>query len=265
MNPTLPEPVGTSWGDAMGRETYVSVAVVDDIAARAAVVAAHVSRMQLNVSRGCSPRARRISPGSALTVLFDIETWLGAERVADGAAAFTRGIVICCSSEAEREAVRALPDSLLECGTVQLISLAELPLGRHGEEGFLHLRIDRLKEALVGAVGRIVEWVNKPLCLTSGNIVHLVSPQEIRYVESERRVLHVHAATRIDTYATLERLGELLPSSFVQCHKSYLVNLEYVSVFTGDRIILVSGESIPVSQRRRALTRERIAGYARSV
>ena len=54
MNPTLREPLGTSRGDAMGREAYVSVAVVDDSAVRAAVVAAHVSRMQLNVSRGCS-------------------------------------------------------------------------------------------------------------------------------------------------------------------------------------------------------------------
>ena len=177
-----------------------------------------------------------------------------------------RGIVLCCRADLGREARRLLPRAPLDEGAVQPVSPGEpgCPPAGGGDEA-LFLRLDRLKGALVRAASRIIEWENRPLCLIAGNLIHLVVPDEIRYVESERRVLHVHAATTIDTYSTLARLAELLPPSFVQCHKSYLVNLEFASAFTGDRIILVLGESIPVSQRRRAHTREAIMRYARPV
>lgn len=201
-----------------------------------------------------------------LLARFDVEVWAWPERTSDALVGFSRGIVLV-ASERRLSLVRALlAGRACEEDSVQVIGISEIPGLRSGEGPCAtFLSTDRLKHVLVQAASHIVEWVNRPLCVSAGNIVHLIAPSEIRYVESDRRVLHVHAATTIDTYATIGRLVELLPSSFVQCHKSYLVNLEYVSAFTGERIILVTGESVPVSQRRRIATREAIARFGRAL
>lgn len=95
--------------------------------------------------------------------------------------------------------------------------------------------------------------------------MYFMSPDEIRYIESKGRLLRVHGSVNVTSYLTLERVATALPSTFIHCHKSYLVNSDYVRAFTGDRLILLSGESIPVSQRRASLTRAALVQYAKQM
>lgn len=120
-----------------------------------------------------------------------------------------------------------------------------------------------LKSAVSNAVMHILKWVRRPISVLGGNYIYLISPEEIRYVESDRRVLHIHTANVVDTYATIAQFARLLPGQFLQCHKSYLVNLDFVKVFTGDRILLATGESVPVSQRRKRLVRDLILEFTK--
>lgn len=120
-----------------------------------------------------------------------------------------------------------------------------------------------LKAAVGNAVMRILEWVRCPISVLGGNYIYLISPEEIRYVESDRRILHIHTANVVDTYATIAQFARLLPGHFLQCHKSYLVNLYFVKVFTGDRILLATGESIPVSQRKKRFVRNLILEFTK--
>ena len=53
-----------------------------------------------------------------------------------------------------------------------------------------------------------------------------------------------------------------LPPRFVQCHKSFCVNLDYVAALETSRLILDRDEPIPISQARRAATRQRFLDYA---
>ena len=89
-----------------------------------------------------------------------------------------------------------------------------------------------------------------------------VQPSRITYVESDRRKLHIHAGKDVlTTYATLDALMRDLPDTFVRCHKSFLVNMRYIAFIEATRIGLLSGEVVPVSQKRRRATQEAFARY----
>lgn len=125
--------------------------------------------------------------------------------------------------------------------------------------------LEGLRLALYRAVSCLRRSRERMIRIDSGNSMYMVFPGEIRYAESQRRVLRVHADDVIETYSTISDFILLLPSYFLQCHKSYLVNMNYVRMFTGECIVLTTGEKIPVSQRRRSYTKSRLRGYVRGL
>ena len=61
--------------------------------------------------------------------------------------------------------------------------------------------------------------------------------------------------------AGMEKLKERLGGQFLSCHKSYVVNMEYIQEFRGNEIILVRGDIIPVSKRRHKEARDLFFSY----
>jgi DNA-binding LytR/AlgR family response regulator len=62
---------------------------------------------------------------------------------------------------------------------------------------------------------------------------------------------------------SLDRLGQILPSRFIRNHRSYLVDSRQVASFTPvikgtSRVILKSGETLPLSKRRHKELRQRM-------
>ena len=98
------------------------------------------------------------------------------------------------------------------------------------------------------------------------NRVVSLSPQKISYIESDRRKVCISLGSEmVETYGSLTELLQRVPASFVQCHKSFLVNMAFVAELGTDDIRLVSGEHIPVSQRRRKATHEVFLAYVRDL
>ena len=60
----------------------------------------------------------------------------------------------------------------------------------------------------------------------------------------------------------LERLE--LPASFIQCHKSFLVNMDHVKELKADSVVLSSNQVVPVSQKRRKFVREAVFSRVQS-
>lgn len=119
-----------------------------------------------------------------------------------------------------------------------------------------------LQEALDKAVALIEGDLSRPFVVRSGLNEMLVKPREIRYVESRLRILYIHESSRIlEIYGNLGDIAKLLPHSFVRCHKSYLVNLDYVSSLDSHDFVLTNGEKIPVSQRRHTFVRKAMLDY----
>lgn len=89
-----------------------------------------------------------------------------------------------------------------------------------------------------------------------------VLPSEIAFVESDRRRLRLHLRGEVlETYGKLSEVARKLPSSFVQSHKSFLVNLAFVRELRADSLVLTTGEVVPMSQKRRKATREAFRAY----
>lgn len=67
----------------------------------------------------------------------------------------------------------------------------------------------------------------------------------------DRKVyLHLKDGAVLDYYEKLGALEQVLDGRFFKCHRSYLVNLEYLESSRGGRAYLSNGESVPISRLR---------------
>lgn len=113
-----------------------------------------------------------------------------------------------------------------------------------------------LDDALEKALSRLDEQRAASIVVRSAGRATCVPLRNISFIESDRRKVRIHAgADVLETYATLASLAADLPAAFVQCHKSFLVNLDYAVELRKDAIVLQSGETVPVSQKRHAETK----------
>lgn len=75
---------------------------------------------------------------------------------------------------------------------------------------------------------------------------------DIYYFEIQGRIVDAHGTEGIFTY--YEQIGELEDKlrnkGFFRCHKSYLINLEYVCGYNRQEALLENGEKIVIAKRR---------------
>lgn len=131
---------------------------------------------------------------------------------------------------------------------------------------FLLKPFDRadLFDAVDKALANLAVEATKPIAVSVGGNVIRVVPDKIDFVESDRRKIRIHSAGEtVETYGSLARMASLLPASFIQCHKSFLVNMDSVSELRADEIVLASGDRVPVSQKRRKYVKEALLSHLR--
>lgn len=113
-----------------------------------------------------------------------------------------------------------------------------------------------VRTGLACATKRLRKWGERPFLLHARGGERLIVPRRVSYVESDRRIVCVHEPGEvIEAYGKLSDVRRLLPDRFVQCHKSFLVNMGFVDKVDKESILLTTGDRVPVSQRRRAQTR----------
>lgn len=79
-----------------------------------------------------------------------------------------------------------------------------------------------------------------------------VSPRKITYVEVQGHTVTIHISDRepVITYGNLADILKRFPPEMIsQCHKSYAVNVMYISKLQPDRITLTDGAVIPVGRK----------------
>lgn len=122
-----------------------------------------------------------------------------------------------------------------------------------------------LDDALSCAVHNLHAIVNRPISVRCGGKIQVVFPHRVAFVESDRRRCHIHMGDEsLTTYATLDALAHELPSTFVRCHKSFLVNMRFIESVEGSVVKLFTGETLPVSQKRRKATADAFTEYVRN-
>ncbi|MCQ2492057.1 MAG: LytTR family transcriptional regulator DNA-binding domain-containing protein [Lachnospiraceae bacterium] len=86
---------------------------------------------------------------------------------------------------------------------------------------------------------------------------------EIIYAESSVRKLRLICKNQvIEYYGKISDLEHQLEGdSFARCHKSYIVNLEYLRSYDAKAIELLDGTSIPISKQRYHDTKNKIIDF----
>lgn len=124
---------------------------------------------------------------------------------------------------------------------------------------------DDLFDAIDKALDNIAHWVSRPIGLSVGGDILRVDPSHIEYVESARRKIRVRIDGRdVEAYGSLSRMMEVLPDTFLQCHKSFIVNIPRIAELRSGELVMLSGARIPVSQKRRRAVKEELLGYLRT-
>ena len=91
-----------------------------------------------------------------------------------------------------------------------------------------------------------------------------VHTKDIIYIESEAHKVMVH--TEQETYTTYEKLSEVkerLSDDFAQCHKSFLVNMNCISVIDSKALVLKNKIELPVSRTFSVQLRKEFFEFAR--
>lgn len=92
----------------------------------------------------------------------------------------------------------------------------------------------------------------KSIVVQRGTSCEVVPLEQILYCEVQGRKIYIHKndGTMIDYYDRLENLERRMDGRFFRCHRSYLVNLEYVRGSHAGQVLLAQDMKIPVSRLR---------------
>lgn len=90
----------------------------------------------------------------------------------------------------------------------------------------------------------------------------VVDPHRIRYIQSDDHYLEFYLNDKDRPEVDRNKLSailEILPSQFVQIHRSTIVNLEYVRTIYGNYLLLKDGEELKLSRTYKSRLEERLA------
>lgn len=109
----------------------------------------------------------------------------------------------------------------------------------------------RLQKALNRAVAKMKENENRSLFIQTKNWCKAVKLEDIYYCEVMNRKIYLHTKNGVvEYYCKLEKVEKQLDYRFVRCHRSYLVNLDYLKEYSSVGITLENGERVPASRLR---------------
>lgn len=105
---------------------------------------------------------------------------------------------------------------------------------------------------------KIVNSNKKLFLYKKGQTSFKVPIKDIIYFESKNRKVNIITINEVDTfYGSLEEIAEKLPY-FINIHKSYLVNYNYVFKIEYHQLTLLNSVILPISQNNRKKVRDRL-------
>lgn len=136
--------------------------------------------------------------------------------------------------------ITVLRDYVFEAFDVEAANYLIKPI----ERAHLKNTLDRVLSRMKNSKERYL-----PIRQRQGNT--LIKLSEILYFEVIGRKVHIHCRQEnIDYYEKLDNLQTILPNDFYRCHRSYLINLNYVRGYDHGMVQLENGEMIPLSRLR---------------
>lgn len=122
---------------------------------------------------------------------------------------------------------------------------------------------EKFEEVFLRAIKRTEKKAKEIFVCEYGGNIKVIPIADISYFEIWKRVVSVHYGDNkiFSFYSTMEKLGSQLGETFIRTHRSYMVNLSYVSKFQRTNLILKTGEAIPVGITYGSNVRESFLKY----
>lgn len=123
---------------------------------------------------------------------------------------------------------------------------------------------EKLSHALKKALRHMPRTDCRRVTVAKGARTDRIPIRDILYCESLDHRIFVH--TQMEEYAyfgTLEKLEKQLDGRFFRCHKSYLVNLDYVVSRQQDSVTVTNGDRVLLARRKRQEFSRRLLDYFR--
>lgn len=116
---------------------------------------------------------------------------------------------------------------------------------------------DHFRKTMDRAIKSLEQRTAENIIVKRGSSCEVVLLSQIMYCEVQGRKVYIHQSDGkiIAYYDKLDDLEKRMDGRFFRCHRSYLVNLEYVRGCSAGQVKLSQGDEIPVSRlRERELT-----------
>lgn len=109
--------------------------------------------------------------------------------------------------------------------------------------------LTRFEEVFLRAVDRVIKKEKEVFICELGNIKKIIPINQISHFEIWKRLVtaHYNKKDTFEFYSTMELLDkQLAEKGFVRTHRSYIVNLTYISQFQQNNLVLKTGDIIPI-------------------
>ena len=119
------------------------------------------------------------------------------------------------------------------------------------------LELERFTRTMDRMLTSLSQRANQSIVVQKGNSCESLFLSNILYCEVIGRKIYIHKKDGgiVDYYDKLEDLERRVDGRFFRCHRSYLVNLDFICGCNAGRVLLPQGDEIPVSRlRERELT-----------
>ena len=171
------------------------------------------------------------------------------------------------------EVARAIKEVDREPSIIYLTSSPDYALQAYGVHAMRYLLKPLKQEELYEAVNAAVETEDskkkdKHFCLKTSEGLLCFSHKNILYAECFRRMVLLHTVDGKSVKSVCIRnsfegeLSELLAAdNFLQTHKSYIVNMDYIDSFRQGEVRLISGDVIRISKNRQSQVKKCVLKY----
>ena len=91
------------------------------------------------------------------------------------------------------------------------------------------------------------------LLIQKNKDINIIPFENIVYCEIINRKVYLHLKDSlvIDYYDKIENLEKKLDNRFYKCHRSYLINLQYLKSYKSGLAYMTNGDLVPVSRLRK--------------
>lgn len=102
----------------------------------------------------------------------------------------------------------------------------------------------------------------KNIVIRNNKGIFRIAIEDITYIETSHKNVLIHTInTDFISYAKLSTFEVVLKECFVRCHKSYLVNMDYIFYIKNNDAILTNKVKIPISKYKKSWFMKTLAAY----